>query len=407
MRQDGQGGKSKIAFIFLTILLDAMGVGIIIPVMPDILRRFISDPTKVSEYFGYFIGAYAVMQFIASPVLGTLADRFGRKSILLASLFGAGVDYLIMALAPSLWVLAIGRAVSGLTGASMTVATSYIADISTEDNRSANFGVIGAGWGIGFIAGPLIGGLLGSLGPTAPFIAAAVMNLLNFIFGIFVLPESLAPEHRRKIDLKAMNPLASLLKLLRRKEIFLLVWISFLINLAGLVHPVNWTLYTQTKFGWTAWEVGLSLSFVGAVIAICQVTLTRWVIPRIGEERSLTVGLVVYVFAFILFGLATQGWMMYAILAFFGFSGLAMPALQSIVSRSVPSNEQGELQGSLVSLASLASIVAPFLFTYLFVKFTRPDSPVYFPGAAYVLAGLICLVALFNWLCRDKKSPRS
>jgi DHA1 family tetracycline resistance protein-like MFS transporter len=393
---------ASVPFIFITILLDAIGMGLLIPVLPDVLRRFSTDPVAVSANYGAFIAVYALMQFVASPVLGSLSDHFGRRAILLLSLFGAAVDYVVMGYAPTMWILFVGRVISGLTGASMTVASSYMADISTDKNRSANFGMIGAAWGFGFIAGPLIGGLLSSDGPTAPFLVAALLNFLNFLFGLFVLPESLTPSRRRKIRYENMNPFKSLRKVLRPSPYTPLIWIYFLLFLAGQVHPANWTLYTQLKFGWSTWQVGLSLSFVGVVVAVSQGWLTRVLIPRMGEEKALTMGVVVYVASFVLFGLATKGWMMYAIIVFFSLSGLALPALQSIVARHVPPNEQGELQGSLVSLGSLSSIIGPVVFTYLFVTFTKPDSPFYFPGAAYVGAAVICAFAL---LLRFRSTP--
>jgi DHA1 family tetracycline resistance protein-like MFS transporter len=289
-----------------------------------------------------------------------------------------------------------------LTGASMTVASSYMADISTDKNRSANFGMIGAAWGLGFIAGPLIGGLLSSDGPAAPFLVAALLNFLNFLFGIFVLPESLTPSRRRKIRYENMNPFKTLRKVLRPSPYTALIWVYFLLFLASQVHPANWTLYTQLKFGWSTWQVGLSLSFVGVVVAVSQGWFTRVLIPRMGEERALTMGVLIYVLSFVLFGLATEGWMMYVIIVFFSLSGVAIPALQSIVARHVPANEQGELQGSLVSLGSLSSILGPLVFTWLFVKFTKPDAALYFPGAAYLGAAVICAFAL---LLRFRSPP--
>lgn len=392
--------KASVTFIFFTILLDAIGIGLIVPVLPDVLRRFVTDPALVSTFFGYFVGAYAVMQFVASPVLGALSDKFGRKPILLMSLCGAGLDYIFMAFSPTLVLLFLGRLISGLTGASMTVASSYMADISDDTNRSVNFGMIGAGWGIGFILGPLLGGILGMLGPSAPFLMAAALNLLNFFFGIFVLPESLPKENRREVKLSGLNPLASVIKILSPSPFLVLIWIYFLLFLAGQVHPVNWTLYTETKFGWTSWQVGLSLSFVGVVIAFSQVVLTRWLIPKLGEEKALTLGLIMYAVCFTLFGFASRGWMMYAIMLLFSFTGVAVPALQSIVSRHVPSNQQGELQGSLVSIGSISAIAAPLLFTTLFVMCTRPGTLFYFPGAAYAAAGIICVIALGVWLVK-------
>jgi len=384
-------------FIFFTILLDAIGLGLLIPVLPDVMRRFASDPVLVSQYFGYFIGVFALMQFFAAPILGSLSDKYGRRPILLISLLGAGIDYLFMALAPTLFLLFIGRIISGLTSASMTVASSYIADVSNDKNRAANFGMIGAGWGIGFILGPLLGGVLGSLGYAAPFLAAAVLNLLNFLYGLLVLPESLPSERRRKIEIKKINPVSSVIKILKPSPFAVLIWIYLLLFLAGQVHPVNWTLYTETKFGWTAWQVGLSLTWVGIVMAFCQLVVTRKLVPKLGNDHALGFGLFVYIVGFLLFGIAPQGWMMYLIMIGFGLSAVAIPALQAVLGKFVPANQQGELQGSLISLGSFSLILAPLLYTSLFVMFTKPTAPVYFPGAAYVAAGIICMLTLLIW----------
>lgn len=393
---------AAVRFIFVTILLDAAGLGVLIPVLPDVLRRFSTDPTFVSEWFGWFIGAYAFMQFAASPVLGTLSDRYGRRPVLLGSLLGAAIDYLFMAFAPTLPLLFLGRAISGLTGASMTVASSYMADVSDDANRSANFGMIGAGWGLGFIIGPMLGGLLGSWGPTAPFLAAAALNMVNFVYGLLVLPESLPPQRRRRASAREMNPLAAILRVLSPSSFVAFIWVYFLVFLAGQIHPVNWTLYTQTKFGWTAWQVGLSLSFVGVMIAVAQGGLTRVIVPRLGEARALTFGLCVYAASFALFALAPRGWMMYAIVVFFSLGGVTMPSLQSILAKHVPADRQGELQGSLVSLGALGSILAPLLYTRLFLHFTRPEAPVYFPGAAYLGASAVSALALALRLLRAR-----
>lgn len=384
--------RAAVPFIFTTIFLDALGIGILIPVFPDIIRRFGTDPQFVTHYFGFFISIYALMQFLASPILGSLSDRYGRRPVLLVSLLGAGLDYILMAFAPTMGILFTGRIISGLTGASMTVASSYMADISTDKTRSANFGMIGAAFGLGFIVGPGIGGLLGHQGPQAPFLASAALNLLNFAFGLFILPESLPADSRRPFTAKRLNPFRSLSKILVGSPISLLVWAYALIYLAGQSHPSIWTLYTQHKFGWTAFEVGMSLSFVGVCIAIAQGGLTRVIIPKLGEAKSLRFGLFFYVVGFGLFAFATRGWMMYAIMVVFALSGIAGPSLQSLISKQVPPQEQGELQGSLISIASLTAIAGPLLYTGLFATFTKPGAPVYFPGAAYLAASAICLV---------------
>ncbi len=393
-------------FIFITMFLDVVGLGLLIPIYPDIIRRFSSDAVFVSQYFGLFISVYSFIQFFASPILGSLSDRYGRRPILLVSLLGAGLDYILMAFAPQLWVLFLGRVISGLTGASMTVASAYMADISNDKNRSANFGMIGAAWGLGFVIGPALGGVLGSFGWRIPFYAAAGMNIINFAWGLFVLPESLPEKSRRQIDFKRLNPFRSILKILRPSPVFIFVYVYFLIYLAGQVHPSSWTLYTEHKFGWTAFDVGLSLAFVGVSVAVAQGGLTRIVIPRIGEWKSLLFGIMINIVGFTAFGLATKGWMMYAIMGFAFLSGIAGPAIQSLISKNTPPEEQGELQGSLIGLASLTAIIAPLFYTQLFASFTRPDGWMYLPGVSYFVAAGISFVAVVLLLVSSKFSSR-
>lgn len=390
---------ASVKFIFATILLDALGIGLLIPVMPDVIRRFTQDPAVVHAYFGYFVAVYALMQFLASPVLGSLSDRYGRRPVLLLSLLCAGLDYLLMVFSPNLWVLFLGRVISGLTGASMTVASSYMADVSTDETRSANFGMIGAAWGLGFIFGPALGGIIGEYGFHWPFVVAAAMNLLNFAFGYFILPESLPESLRRPMDASKMNPFASLAKILKPSPISVLVYAFFLLFLAGNSHPAIWTLYSEYKFGWSAQDVGLSLSFVGLTMAFSQGFLTRWVIPKLGERRSMMVGLLFYLAGFIGYALINQGWMVYAVCAGTILAGITMPALQSIVTAHVPADRQGELQGSLISLGSLAAIFAPLLYTWLFSKFTGAQAVAEVPGMPYFVAAAICsLCAPVLWL---------
>lgn len=386
--------QAAVQFIFVTILLDAIGLGIIIPVLPDIIRRFGSEPEFVNRYFGFFISAYAFMQFVSSPVLGAISDRFGRRPILLTSLLGAALDYTMMAFAPNLTILFIGRIIAGLTGASMTVAASYMADVSDDKNRSANFGLIGAAWGVGFILGPLLGGLVGNYGAQYPFLFAATLNMINLLWGLFVLPESLPKDKRRHVALKKLNPLKSLYKVFVHSPVKKLIAVYGIIFLAGQSHPSIWTLYTQHKFHWTSFEVGLSLAFVGITIALAQGGLTRVIIPKIGEHRSVLIGLAFYILGFGAFAFASQGWMMYAFMALFSFSGITAPALQSEIAKHTPADEQGELQGSLMSLGSLTAIVGPLVYTSAFAMFTGPQAFFDFPGIAYFLASVFSLLAL-------------
>ena len=396
---------TPLRLIFITMMIDMMGVGLLVPIFPELIRRFSADPAFISTWFGYFIASYAFMQFSASPILGALSDRFGRRPILLLSLIGAGLDYLIMAFAPSLLVLFIGRIVSGITGASLTVANSYIADISTDENRAANFGLLGAAFGIGFIIGPLVGGVLGHFNPILPFIAAAALNLGNAALGWFFLPESLPPALRRPVQLRALNPLRMVGAALKPSPILLLVLIFAVLHLATNVHPSNWTLYTQTKFGWTALDVGLSFASFGLIYAVSQVWLTRYLVPKIGERRALLVGLALTAAELLLFAAATQGWMMYVIMLVCCAGGLGLPCLQSLIAGTVPPSQQGELQGSLTAISSLCAVIAPLFFAGLFAHFTAADTPFWLPGVAYTAAGLMAAMALGLYALWHRRHP--
>ncbi len=369
-----------------------IGVGLIIPSLPDVVRRFVTNEAMVTEYFGYFISVYALMQFVASPLLGALSDLYGRRPVLLTSLIMAGLDYLMMAFAPSLTLLFIGRVISGLSGASVTVCMAYVADISDDKNRSTNYGLIGAALGLGFIIGPALGGFLGQIRPEAPFLAAAALNILNFIFGLFVLPESFPKEKRRKPDLKKLNPLVSLKQVFKTPVILTFALVHFLFQLAGMTHPSIWTLYTEHRFGWTSGQVGLSLTLVGLLIAISQGWFTRIIIPKFGEQKTLLYCAFGNFISYILYAQATQGWMMYGVILFTSLFFVAQPALQSLATKNIPSNEQGEFQGALVSLTSLASILNPLIVTRLFAHFSDQEG-LYIPGAPYYLAAISSLVA--------------
>lgn len=399
----GTTSQASMSFILATILLDCLGIGIIMPTLPDVVRRLANDPTIVNDFYGYFMSAYAVMQFVASPVLGSLSDRFGRRPVLLISLAGAGLDYLLMAFAPNLTILFIGRIISGLTGASITVATSYIADVSNDSNRSANFGMIGAAFGIGFIIGPVLGGFLGQWGPTIPFIVAAVLNLVNFAFGYFILPESLDESHRRPFTAARLNPFMSLRKVLKPSPILILIFAFGLQMLSGQVHPTIWVLYTEHRFGWTPLQVGASLAFVGLSSVIVQGFLTRLIIPKLGETRALKVGVAIELCSYVLYGLAFQGWMVFLIMAFGAFSGISQPAMRSLISKDTPPQEQGELQGSLTSITSLMAIAAPLLYTQTFdwaIKRVPPLSP----GVPYFVAATIAIGTFL--LVLSRRTPK-
>ena len=385
--------KASSLFIFVTVALDAIGIGVIIPSLPEVIRRFVLDEAQVSTYFGYFISLYALMQFLASPLLGSLSDRYGRRPVLLISLLGAGLDYLLMAFAPTLSLLFLGRAIAGLSSANFTVASAYMADVSDDSNRAANFGLIGAAFGLGFILGPAIGGMLGSFGPTAPFIAASIFNLLNFLFGLFILPESLPENSRRAFNPKKLNPFHSLFHFLKPSPILIFIVVHFLFQMAGQVHPAIWTLYTEHRFQWTPIQVGISLTLVGILAALVQGCLVRIVIPYVGEARTVWWGALGYTFSFFFFGWVSESWMLYATIIASSIFNLAPPALQGLISHKTPVHEQGELQGTLMSLTSLASIISPLIATSLFSTFSQIGSTSYIPGAPYFYAASCCLVS--------------
>jgi DHA1 family tetracycline resistance protein-like MFS transporter len=381
-------------FIFITLLIDVTGLGIIIPVMPKLIEDLTgSNLSQAATYGGWLISAYAITQFFCAPIVGGLSDRYGRRPVLLAALFGFGIDYLLLAFAPTIGWLFAGRIIAGIMGASFTTAGAYIADISTSENRAQNFGIIGAAFGLGFIVGPVIGGLLGGLGPRVPFMAAAGLTLLNWIYGFFVLPESLKPENRRKFEISRANPIGTLQKLVRYPVVAgLFVALSF-VYIAGHAVQSNWSYFTIESFHWSEKMIGISLGVVGLVFAIVQGGLIRIIIPKLGQQRSVYVGLGLYALGLLLYAFATQGWMMFAITVVYCLGGIAGPALQGIMSSIIPPNEQGELQGGFTSLMSLASIVGPLMMNSLFAFFTKPDAPVYFPGAAMLLGAILTIIS--------------
>lgn len=385
--------NAAIGFIFITILIDVLGIGIIVPVMPTLIRSFTGgDLSNASRYSGFLMASYAVMQFLFSPILGGLSDKFGRRPVILASLFGFSVDYLILANAPTIFWLFLGRLFAGITGASFTTAQAYIADISKPEDRAKNFGMVGAAFGLGFIVGPAIGGMLGQFGIRFPFYAAAVLTFVNALYGYFVLPESLKEENRRDFDIRRANPWGSLKNLTKFPLIAGLVGAYFCLNLAGQAHPSTWSYFTMKVFNWTPAEVGYSLAFVGLIVAIVQGGLSRILTPKLGEKNSVNIGLILYGIGFILFAYASQSWMMYAFMIPFGLGGIAGPSLQSLITQQVAPNEQGELQGGLTSMQSITTIIGPLFASNLFAYFTSENAPFQFPGAAFFVAGILVFV---------------
>lgn len=388
--------KAAVGFIFITILIDVIGLGLIIPVVPKLIEELLHNGSTslAANYGGWLTFSYAIMQFAVSPILGNLSDQYGRRPILLFSLFGFGIDYLFVAFAPSIAWLFVGRIIAGITGASITTASAYMADISTPENRAQNFGMIGAAFGLGFIIGPLLGGLLGEHGSRLPFFVAAGLALANWLYGYFVLPESLPKHLRRKFEWKRANPLGSLLQLKKYPAVAGLIGSLLLIYLAAHSVQSNWSFVNIEKFKWTPKLIGISLGVVGFLIALVQGLLIRVVNPRIGNEKSVYLGLSLYTLGLLLFTFASQTWMMFAFLVPYCLGGIAGPALQSIISGNVPPNEQGELQGALTSLMSLTSVLGPIMMTSTFAYFTGPTAPFYFPGASFLLGALLMLFSL-------------
>lgn len=387
--------KSALGFIFITILIDVIGIGIIIPVMPKLIQQLTGDDISNAAKWGSWLTfSYATMQFFFSPVLGGLSDKFGRRPILLFALLGLGLDYVFQAFAPTIAWLFVGRLIAGISGASFTTATAYIADISVPEKRAQNFGLVGAAFGLGFIIGPIIGGISAQWGPRVPFMIAAAFSLLNFLYGYFILPESLLKENRRAFDWKRANPVGSLMHLKRYPIVSGLVVTLFLVYVAANAVQSVWSFYTILKFNWSAKIVGYSLGLVGLLAAIVYGGLIRIVIPKIGAKNSVYAGLILYTLGMVLFAFATQGWMMFAFLIPYCLGGISGPALQGIISNQVPANEQGELQGALTSLMSVSAIIGPLIMNNLFAWFTSPSAPIYFPGMHFIAGALMFAVGI-------------
>ncbi len=402
---DNKTKSSGLLFIFITVVIDVIGLGIIIPVMPKLIKELIhGDLSQASQYGGWLVFAYAITQFYFASVLGNLSDRYGRRPVLLLSLFGFSINYILMGIAPSIIWLFAGRLVAGITGASYTVAAAYIADISTPQNKAQNFGLLGAAFGLGFIIGPVIGGVLGHYGARIPFFAAAGLCGLNLLYGYFIVPESLNKNLRRPFNWRAANPIGTFLHLKSYPAIIPLILCIFLINIAANAVQSVWSYYTMEKFQWTERLVGFSLGFVGTLLMVVQAGLMRILIPKLGLVRAILIGISLLAVSFPLFGIATESWMMYAISIPYVLAGIAGPSIQSYISNLVPQNEQGQIQGGITSVISLTAIIGPLIMTNLFSHFSKKDGSVYFPGAPFLLAGLLALIALIIAIQYFKKS---
>lgn len=387
--------QAAIGFIFITMLIDVIGFGIIIPVLPQLLADMKNiGINEASKYGGYLLFAFATAQFVFSPVMGSLSDQYGRRPVLLISLFGFGIDYLILAFAPDYSWFLVGRILAGITGASFTTAAAYIADISTAENRSKNFGMIGAAFGLGFVLGPALGGVLGDYDVKLPFYAAAGLSFTNFLYGYFVLPESLAVENRRKFDWKRANPIGSLRQIGRYKQLRYLLLAYICLGLGSHAVQSTWNYFTMYRFGWSESMVGYSLAMVGVLVAIVQAGLAQKAASTFGLEKSIVIGFALYTLGMFLFAFAGTTWMMFVFLIPYSFGGIAMPNLQAYMVSNVEPNQQGELQGGLTSLMSFTTIFGPLMMTGIFYFFTTDKAPFVFPGAAFFMGGLLMAASL-------------
>jgi DHA1 family tetracycline resistance protein-like MFS transporter len=388
-------GKNALLFIFITITINMIGFSIVMPVMPELIMDVSGGGLSEAARWGGILSlAYAVMQFLMMPVMGSLSDRYGRRPVILGSLAAYSIDFLIMAIAPSLAVLFIARFLAGSFAASFTTANAYIADISPPEKRAANFGLLGAAFGIGFIIGSAAGGFIGeAFGHRAPFYAVAALGLVNLVYGWFFLPETLSAENRRPFDWRRANAFGAFKHFRQYPVILPIAATMFLYQLAHWVFPSVWAYYSAERFGWTAKDIGLSLMAVGLSSAIVQGGLTRLVIPKFGERKAAFFGAGVAIIAYFGYGVVSEGWMVYPLIAFGSLAGFTAPALQGIASRTVPADAQGQLQGALGSINGVGMIVGPVLMTQTFSAFASDDAAIYFPGAPYVLASALTALA--------------
>jgi len=394
--------------ILAVVYIDMLQKGLAYPIVPKLIEHFEHcDITHASYIFGFLASGFALMQFLFAPLIGAISDRFGRRPVILLSLAGAGVAYMLMAVAPGLAYLAAARLVAGAMGGSFSTAGAYIADITPPEKRAQSFGLIAAAFGFGFITGPVAGGLLGAIDLHLPFLIAGCLCFANLTFAYFALPESLSAENHKPFAFRHANPVGALREVGRFPSVYGLMSVLVLAMFANRVAEMTWVLYTGYRFHWGPTEIGISLAFVGVIFVVGQGWFTRILIPRIGERRSIVIGLSVSIVVSVLYGSVTRGWMLYCVmpLAIAGWT-VAQPAVQGLMSRAVPPNEQGLLQGAVASMTSLTSIAGPPIWTGLFGYFVSPAAPMIIPGAAFYVSASVFLVALVVAIIWEAGTPQ-
>jgi DHA1 family tetracycline resistance protein-like MFS transporter len=392
---NAQHGRNPMIFVLLTVLIDTMGFGIITPVLPKLIMEIGGvDVAGAAGLAGGLLVVFAALQFLFAPLMGNLSDRFGRRPVLLISLFAFGINYLLMGFAPTIAWLFVGRALTGVAGAVYAPANAFVADVTSPDKRAHSFSLVGASFGLGFILGPALGGLLGEAGPRAPFFVASGLALLNFIYGVFVLPESLPRERRRQFSIARANPLGTLKAFRGHKAVLGLALTQFVWQLAFHVYPATWSFFVIAKFNVSPGEIGATLALSGLSMALVQSLLTGRIVAKLGETRAATIGVIAGVLVFAAYAFITQSWMLYPLLAIGGLQGLAMPSINAMMSRQLGPERQGELQGGMASLLGLGSIVGPLAMTQTLAHFTGPSAQHQFPGAVFLLAAALAALTL-------------
>jgi DHA1 family tetracycline resistance protein-like MFS transporter len=388
----GRRRQAALAFIFVTAVLDIVAMGIVIPVLPPLIEEFAGSNAQAGWINGVFVALWAGVQFVCSPIVGSISDRYGRRPVILLSAAGLSADYVLMALAPDLWWLAVGRIVAGLTSSSFTTVFAYMADITPPEGRARAYGLIGAAFSGGFVLGPVLGGFLGEISPRAPFWFAAAMSGIAFLYGLFVLPESLAPEKRMAFSWKRANPFGALQLLRSHTELFGLASVNFLLHFSHHVFSAVFVLYAGDRYGWGPWQVGLVLAFVGALDMAVQGLLVGPLVKRLGDRKVMVMGLVGGGIGLACMGLAPTGWLFAAAMVPNAFWGLAMPTLQSLMTRLVSESEQGQLQGATMSLGSIAGVASPLFFGAVYAATVQPVSFEPMPGLSFLIAAAVLLL---------------